>query len=153
MIFGILKPYPSPLISGRGIDVDFPMLAGCLALLGLGLVMITSSSSEVAAAQSGNTLYMMTRHLVYLIIGLLRFAEPLYRGELTAEDPAIRAAALFGYGRLEYALNHFKEAAERFRQAEKLYRGLKWSEEETAARDATKRAVARIPPPAPSPVH
>ncbi|BAP43559.1 cell division protein FtsW [Pseudomonas sp. StFLB209] len=70
MIFGIFKPYPSPLISGRGIDVDFPMLAGCLALLGLGLVMITSSSSEVAAAQSGNTLYMMTRHLIYLIIGL-----------------------------------------------------------------------------------
>ncbi|WP_122235365.1 putative lipid II flippase FtsW, partial [Pseudomonas coronafaciens] len=61
---------PSPLISGRGIDLDFPMLVGCLALLGLGLVMITSASSEVAAVQSGNTLYMMTRHLVYLLIGL-----------------------------------------------------------------------------------
>jgi cell division protein FtsW len=70
MIFGVIKPYPSPIISGRGIDVDFPMLAGCLALLGLGLVMITSASSEVAAAQSGNTLYMMTRHLIYLILGL-----------------------------------------------------------------------------------
>lgn len=43
MILGVIKPYPSPLISGRGIDVDFPMLAGCLALLGLGLVMITSA--------------------------------------------------------------------------------------------------------------
>ncbi|WP_264759171.1 putative lipid II flippase FtsW [Pseudomonas californiensis] len=70
MIFGVIKPYPSPLISGRGIDLDFPMLVGCLALLGLGLVMITSASSEVAAMQSGNTLYMMTRHLVYLLIGL-----------------------------------------------------------------------------------
>lgn len=70
MIFGVIKPYPSPLISGRGIDLDFPMLAGCLALLGLGLVMITSASSEVAAVQSGNTLYMMTRHLIYLLIGL-----------------------------------------------------------------------------------
>ena len=70
MIFGVIKPYPSPLISGRGIDLDFPMLVGCLALLGLGLVMITSASSEVAAVQSGNTLYMMTRHLVYLLIGL-----------------------------------------------------------------------------------
>ncbi|WP_414705842.1 putative lipid II flippase FtsW [Pseudomonas sp.] len=70
MIFGVIKPYPSPIISGRGIDVDFPMLAGCLALLGLGLVMITSASSEVAAAQSGNTLAMMTRHLVYLVLGL-----------------------------------------------------------------------------------
>ncbi|MEQ7920781.1 putative lipid II flippase FtsW [Xanthomonas sp. WHRI 1810A] len=70
MILGVIKPYPSPLISGRGIDVDFPMLAGCLALLGLGLVMIASASSEVAAAQSGNTLAMMIRHLVYLVLGL-----------------------------------------------------------------------------------
>jgi hypothetical protein len=38
----------------RGIDLDFPMLAGCLALLGLGLVMITSASTEVAAVQSGS---------------------------------------------------------------------------------------------------
>jgi cell division protein FtsW len=70
MIFGVIKPYPSPLISGRGIDIDFPMLAGCLALLGLGLVMISSASSEVAAAQMGNPLYHMIRHLVYLAIGL-----------------------------------------------------------------------------------
>ena len=70
MIFGVIKPYPSPLISGRGVDVDFPMLAGCLALLGLGLVMITSASSEVAAVNSGNTLYMMTRHLIYMVIGI-----------------------------------------------------------------------------------
>ena len=66
----IIKPYPSPIITGRGIDLDFPMLAGCLALLGLGLVMITSASSEVAAVQSGNTLYHMIRHLIYLVIGL-----------------------------------------------------------------------------------
>ncbi|TFZ33726.1 cell division protein FtsW, partial [Pseudomonas syringae] len=52
------------------IDIDFPMLVGCLALLGLGLVMITSASSEVAAAQSGNPLYHMIRHLIYLAIGL-----------------------------------------------------------------------------------
>jgi cell division protein FtsW len=70
MIFGVIKPYPSPLISGRGIDIDFPMLAGCLALLGLGLVMISSASSEVAAAQMGNPLYHMIRHLIYLAIGL-----------------------------------------------------------------------------------
>ncbi|WP_095096349.1 putative lipid II flippase FtsW [Pseudomonas sp. Irchel 3A5] len=70
MIFGVIKPFPSPIISGRGVDVDFPMLAGCLALLGLGLVMITSASSEVAAVNSGNTLYMMTRHLIYMIIGI-----------------------------------------------------------------------------------
>ncbi|MDH4557660.1 putative lipid II flippase FtsW [Pseudomonas sp. BN417] len=61
---------PSPLRSRRGIDIDFPLLAGCLTLLGLGLVMITSASSEVAAAASGNPLYHMIRHLVYLAIGL-----------------------------------------------------------------------------------
>ena len=35
---------PSPLHTRRGIDIDFPLLAGCLALLGLGLVMIASAS-------------------------------------------------------------------------------------------------------------
>jgi len=67
----LLRPYPSPLFNRRGFDVDFPMLAGCLALLGLGLVMITSASSEVAAVQVGNTFYYMVRHLVYLVIGLV----------------------------------------------------------------------------------
>lgn len=71
MIFKVIKPFPSPLISNRGIDIDFPMLAGCLALLGLGLVMITSASSEVAAAQMGNPLYHMIRHIIYLVLGLV----------------------------------------------------------------------------------
>ncbi|MDU9390636.1 putative lipid II flippase FtsW [Pseudomonas sp. zfem002] len=69
-MFGVIKPYPSPLVSGRGIDLDFPFLVGCLALLGLGLVMITSASSEVAAAQSGNPLYHMIRHLIYVTLGV-----------------------------------------------------------------------------------
>lgn len=69
-MLSLLRPFPSPLFSRRGLDVDFPLLAGCLALLGLGLVMITSASSEVAAALSGNPLYHMIRHLVYLVIGL-----------------------------------------------------------------------------------
>jgi len=66
----LLRAYPSPLFSRRGIDLDFPLLAACLALLGLGLVMITSASSEVAAVQTGNSLYYMIRHLIYLFIGL-----------------------------------------------------------------------------------
>ena len=70
MILAHLLAAPSPLRSRRGIDIDFPLLAGCLTLLGLGLVMITSASSEVAAAQSGNPMYHMIRHLVYLAIGL-----------------------------------------------------------------------------------
>ena len=65
-----LLSVPSPLRSPRGVDLDFPLLAGALGLLGLGLVMITSASSEVAAAQSGNPLYHMFRHLVYVAIGV-----------------------------------------------------------------------------------
>lgn len=64
-----LRLSPSPLLSRRGIDLDFPLLAGCLALLGLGFVMVTSASSEVAAAQSDNSLYYMIRQLIYLAIG------------------------------------------------------------------------------------
>ena len=69
MMLARLLAAPSPLHTRRGIDIDFPLLAGCLALLGLGLVMIASASSEVAAAQSGNPLYHMIRHLVYLALG------------------------------------------------------------------------------------
>lgn len=63
--------YPSPLNSGRGMDMDFPLLAGCLALLGLGLVMVFSASTDVAAARNGYTYYFLIRHLVYLVIGAL----------------------------------------------------------------------------------
>lgn len=68
---------PSPLYSRRGFDVDFPLLAGCLLLLGLGAVMIASASSEVASVQTGNTFYNFTRHLVYLSIGLCATATAL----------------------------------------------------------------------------
>lgn len=68
---------PSPIYSRRGFDVDFPLLAGCLLLLGLGAIMIASASSEVASAQTGNTFYNFTRHLVYLAIGLCAIAAVL----------------------------------------------------------------------------
>ncbi|PZW67809.1 cell division protein FtsW [Pseudomonas sp. URMO17WK12:I1] len=70
-MLSFLRPYPSPLFGRRGLmDMDFAMLAGCLALLGLGLVMISSASTEVAAANTGSPLYYMIRHLIYLAIGL-----------------------------------------------------------------------------------
>ncbi|MNF40413.1 Lipid II flippase FtsW [compost metagenome] len=69
-MLAFLRPYPSPLFSRRGLDMDFPLLAGCLALLGLGLVMIASASTEVAAVNVGSPLYYMLRHLIYLVIGL-----------------------------------------------------------------------------------
>lgn len=83
---------------------------------------------------------------LYLTVGLFRFADPLYRQALGEEGPAVRAAAAFGLGRLEYARRRFKEAFERFRQAEEIYRGQKLSEEEETARQAAKRAADRLPP-------
>ncbi|MCJ8170694.1 putative lipid II flippase FtsW [Atopomonas sediminilitoris] len=64
-----LRLIPSPVFGPRGLDLDFPLLAGCMALLGLGLVMVTSSSSEVAAANLGSSLYYLWRHLFYLAVG------------------------------------------------------------------------------------
>jgi cell division protein FtsW len=76
-MIAFLRPYPSPLFSGRGLDLDLPLLLGCLALLGLGLVMVASASSEVAAAQLGDPLYHMTRQLVYMVVGLVAGAVVL----------------------------------------------------------------------------
>ncbi|MBB3104641.1 putative lipid II flippase FtsW [Azomonas macrocytogenes] len=70
-MLAFLRRHPSPLFNRHGIDIDFPMLAGCLALLGLGLVMIASASSEIAAANTGSTLYYLVRHLVYVLLGLI----------------------------------------------------------------------------------
>lgn len=75
--FDNLRRQQSPLYGGYGLDVDFPTLAGCFALLGLGLVMITSASSEVATATTGNTLYYTIRHLVYVLMGLIAGAFTL----------------------------------------------------------------------------
>jgi len=69
-MLAFLRPHPSPLFGRRGLDLDFPLLAGCLALLGLGLVMIASASTEVAAVNVGSPLYYMLRHLIYLVVGL-----------------------------------------------------------------------------------
>ena len=61
----------APLIGERRFDLDMPLLVGGLALIGLGLVMVTSASMEVAAGQLNNPLYYMNRQLVYMLIGVL----------------------------------------------------------------------------------
>ncbi|HIZ50547.1 MAG TPA: putative lipid II flippase FtsW [Candidatus Pseudomonas excrementavium] len=61
----------APLLGERRFDLDMPLLVGGLALLGLGLVMVTSASMEVAAGQLNNPLYYMNRQLVYMLIGVL----------------------------------------------------------------------------------
>lgn len=67
----------APLLGERRFDMDLPLLVGGLALLGLGLVMVTSASMEVAAGQLGNPLYYMNRQLVYMLIGVLAMLATL----------------------------------------------------------------------------
>src|SRR5690606_11587607 len=59
------------LFSRRGVDLDLPLLLGCLVLLGLGLVLVTSASSVVAAAQAGGALHYGMRQASFVLIGLL----------------------------------------------------------------------------------
>ncbi|WP_304640749.1 putative lipid II flippase FtsW [Pseudomonas sp.] len=66
----LLQQSIAPLVGERRFDMDMPLLVGALCLLGLGIVMVTSSSMEVAAGQLGNPLYYMIRQVIYLIIGL-----------------------------------------------------------------------------------
>jgi len=64
-----LKQLAAPLFGPRRFDMDMPLLVAALCLLGLGLVMVSSASMEVAAGQLGNPLFYMIRQLVYVLIG------------------------------------------------------------------------------------
>ena len=64
-----IKQAAAPLIGARRFDMDMPLLVAALCLLGLGLVMVSSASMEVAAGQLGNPLFYMIRQLVYVLIG------------------------------------------------------------------------------------
>jgi len=64
-----LKQSAAPLFGPRRFDMDMPLLVAALCLLGLGLVMVSSASMEVAAGQLGNPLFYMIRQLVYVLIG------------------------------------------------------------------------------------
>lgn len=63
-----------PLIGSRRFDMDMPLLVAALCLLGLGLVMVSSASMEVAAGQLGNPLFYMIRQLIYVLIGFAALA-------------------------------------------------------------------------------
>lgn len=60
----------SPLSLRNGFDLDFPLLISCLVLLGLGLVMVTSASMDVAAVNNQNPDYYTIRHSIFLALGL-----------------------------------------------------------------------------------
>lgn len=66
----VIQRATGPLTGERRFDMDLPLLVGALCLLGLGLVMVSSASMEVAAGQLGNPMYYMIRQIIYLGIGL-----------------------------------------------------------------------------------
>jgi len=59
---------PSPL---RSLSLDWPLLGGCLALMALGLVMITSASADMAALKEGSPYYFLVRQCLHLLAGAL----------------------------------------------------------------------------------
>ncbi len=71
MVTQMLHRSLAPLTGERRFDMDIPLLVGGIALLSLGLVMVSSASMEVAAGQLGSPLYYMKRQLVYMFIGVL----------------------------------------------------------------------------------
>lgn len=77
-MFGLLQLSPSPVRGPRGFDVDFMMLAGCFALLGLGLVMIASASTEVGAYNASGPWHYMLRQMLFISIGLGAGAVALF---------------------------------------------------------------------------
>src|SRR5690554_3089232 len=65
-----LLALPSPWRHNNRMDIDFPLLAACAFLMGIGLVMIASASSAVAELNHGNTFYYFIRHMIYIAIAL-----------------------------------------------------------------------------------
>lgn len=61
----------SPLLNQhKRLDLDYWLLSGCLALLGLGLVMNASASGAVAIVNELNQYHYFIRHVVYAFFGL-----------------------------------------------------------------------------------
>lgn len=66
----VLQRSAAPLLGERRFDMDMPLLLAAVCLLGLGVVMVSSASMEVAAGQLGTPLFYMIRQLIYLVIGV-----------------------------------------------------------------------------------
>ncbi len=80
----------------------------------------------------------------YLQMGLLRLADRHYAQAATNESPAVRAAAAFGRGRIEYSRARYAEARARFREAEEMYAHEGLREEKDFAHRAAAKAEERI---------
>jgi CHAT domain-containing protein/tetratricopeptide (TPR) repeat protein len=93
-----------------------------------------------ALALQGSPEVRVTLGDVYLAVGLFSEAARVYQEALSAAGPAVRAAAMFGLGRIEQARGKLHEARLRFEEASKLYSSLGYEEEAAAARKAAEEA-------------
>jgi len=71
LILDNLAQVLQPIRGERRFAFDMPLLVTACALLGLGLVMVSSASMEVAAGQLGNPFYYMIRQMIYLVIAVV----------------------------------------------------------------------------------
>lgn len=110
-----------------------------------GLYAEAAESFEEASDLSPTASLRITLADLHFKIGLHRLAQPLYREALEDRDPAVRAAAAFGMGRIEYDQARYHEASLRFQQARELYGATRFSDEAAAARLWLNEAKARIP--------
>ncbi|WP_457675721.1 putative lipid II flippase FtsW [Thiolapillus sp.] len=60
---------PMPMISRHASAVDWMLLLAVLALVGLGIVMVSSASLHLAG--SGNSFHYLSKHLIALTLGLI----------------------------------------------------------------------------------
>jgi hypothetical protein len=129
-------------LEGAALDVA---RAGLLA--GEGLYAAAAEAYRRALATASTPALRVTLADVDLKMGLLRLSEPLYRAALDEGDPAVRAGATFGLGRLQYTRGLYEAAAASFRQAQDLYASLGLRQQEEAARQAQRISIERIPDP------
>jgi hypothetical protein len=135
-----LRKVASLGLEGPGLEVA---RAGVLAGAGL-LAEAAEIVRRILSTTPTGTL-RVTLADIDLAAGLFRFAEPLYREALNGGSPAVRAAAAFGLGRIEYARGRFREAASEFQLACQLYAQEHLDEERAAACLAAASAAARLP--------
>lgn len=99
---------------------------------------------QALAAEPAPELWVTVADLELVMV--LSFpAESRYRSLLAEPQPAVRAAAAFGLGRIAYSRSDYRAAAALFRQARELYAQLGLAEEESAAGKAVETATARAP--------
>jgi len=127
-------------LEGPGLEVA---RAGVLA--GAGLLAEAAEIVRQVLAITPTGALRVTLADIDFAAGLFRLAEPLYRETLDSGPQAVRAAAAFGLGRIEYARERFREAASDFRLACQLYAQEHLDEERAAACQAAAGAAARLP--------